>query len=295
MQIGIDLGATKIEYVVLDNNNSELLRQRENTPSNYKKLLEVISSIIKSLSKKYNQDLNVGICHPGSMDAKGRVFNTYNLKCIKDKKIEHDLSSSVPNRLKFENDANCFALSEAIDGAAKNFNSVFGIILGSGTGGGYVINRKIIRGANHIAGEWGHNFLPGYGLNEKITKVKYNYKFTSQQFISGKGLENLYKPKKNSKIKAHQILNDANNKKFILSFKDRLARSLASLINIIDPDIIVFGGGLSNEIKNLDEIKKIVLKYLEDKTLNTIFSHPAHGDASWVRGAAFLVRDNFIL
>ena len=131
MQAGIDLGATKIEYVVLDNNNSEIIRQRENTPSNYKKLLEVISSIIKRLSTKYNQDLNVGICHPGSMDSKGRVFNTYNLKCIKDKKIKNDLSSLVPNRLKFENDANCFALSEATDGVAKDFNSVFGIILGS--------------------------------------------------------------------------------------------------------------------------------------------------------------------
>ena len=294
MQIGIDLGATKIEYVVLDNNNSEIVRQRESTPSNYKKLLEVISSIIKSLSAKYNQNLNVGICHPGSMDVKGRIFNTYNLKCIKGKKIEQDLSSLVPNKLKFENDANCFALSESIDGVAKDFNSVFGIILGSGTGGGYVINKRIIRGANHIAGEWGHNFLPGYGLNEKRAKVKYDYKFTSQQFISGKGLENLYKRKKNSKKKAHQILNDAKNKKFILSFKDRLARALASLINIIDPDIIVFGGGLSNEIKNLDEIKKIVLKYLEVKTLNTKFSHPAHGDASGVRGAAFLVRNNFI-
>ena len=295
MQIGIDLGATKIEYVVLDNNNSEIIRQRENTPSNYKKLLEVISSIIKRLSTKYNQDLNVGICHPGSMDSKGRVFNTYNLKCIKDKKIKHDLSSLVPNRLKFENDANCFALSEATDGVAKDFNSVFGIILGSGTGGGFVIDRKIIRGANHIAGEWGHNFLPGYGLNnEEKTKIKYDYKFTSQQFISGKGLEKLYERKRNIKKNAHQILNNKKNEKFILSFKDRLARSLASLINIIDPDIIVFGGGLSNEIKNLDEIKKIVTKYLEVKTLNTIFSHPAHGDASGVRGAAFLVRDNII-
>ncbi len=294
MQIGIDLGATKIEYVVLDNNNSEIIRQRENTPSNYKNLLKVISSIIKSLSKKYDQNLNVGICHPGSMDAKGRVFNTYNLKFVKDKKIKHDLASLVPNKLKFENDANCFALSESIDGVAKDCNSVFGIILGSGTGGGYVINRKIIRGANHIAGEWGHNFLPGYGLNEKRIKVKYNYKFTSQQFISGKGLENLYMLETNSKKNAQQILNDAKNKKFILSFKDRLARSLASLINIIDPDIIIFGGGMSKEIKNLEAIKKIVLKYLEVKTLNTIFSHPAHGDASGVRGAAFLVRDNFI-
>ena len=294
MQIGIDLGATKIEYVILDNNNSEIVRQRESTPSNYKKLLEVISSIIKNLSAKYNKDLNVGICHPGSIDLEGKVFNTYNLKCIKDKKIEHDLSSLVPNKLIFENDANCFALSEAIDGVAKDFNSVFGVILGSGTGGGYVINKRIIRGANHIAGEWGHNFLPGYGLNEKKTTIKYNYKFTSQQFISGKGLENLFNLKKNFKKNAHQILNDKKNKKFILSFKDRLARSLASLINIIDPEIIIFGGGLSNEIKNLDEIKNVVTKYLEVKKLNTEFSHPAHGDASGVRGAALLGRENFI-
>lgn len=294
MEIGIDLGATKIEYVILDKNNSEIIRQREKTPNNYKKLLDLIKSIIKDLSSKYNQNLNVGICHPGSLDFKGRIFNTYNLKWIKDKKIEHDLSLLVPNKLKFENDANCFALSEAIDGVAKDFNSVFGIILGSGTGGGYVINKKIIRGVNNIAGEWGHNFLPGYGLDEKKTKIKYDYKFSSQQYISGRGLESLYKTKYNSNKKAHQILNDKKNKKFILSFKDRLARSLASLINIVDPEIIVFGGGLSNEIKNLDEIKKITLKYLEIKSLNTIFSHPAHGDASGVRGAALLVRDSFI-
>ena len=100
MQIGIDLGATKIEYVILDNNNSEIIRQRENTPNDYKKLLETISSIIKSLSTKYNQNLNVGICHPGSMDSKGKVFNTYNLKCIKDKKIRQDLSSLVSNKLR---------------------------------------------------------------------------------------------------------------------------------------------------------------------------------------------------
>ena len=171
MQIGIDLGATKIEYVVLDSNNSEIVRQRENTPSNYKKLLETISSIIKSLSTKYNKNLNVGICHPGSIDSKGKVFNTYNLKSIANKKIGRDLRSLVKNKIIFENDANCFALSESIDGVAKNYNVVFGIILGSGTGGGLVIDQKIIRGANHIAGEWGHNFLPGFGINEKKDKI----------------------------------------------------------------------------------------------------------------------------
>ena len=294
MQIGIDLGATKIEYVILDNNNSELIRQRKKTPTNYKKLLELLSNIIKDLSDKYSQELNVGICHPGSIDNKGKIFNTYNMKWIVNKKIEDDLSSLIPNKLIFENDANCFALSEAVDGSAKNYNSVFGVILGSGTGGGYVVNKKIIKGANHIAGEWGHNFLPGFGIYEKKTKIKYEYKFTSQQFISGKGLENLFYSEKKSKKTAHQILNDSKNKKFIYYFKDRLARSLASLINIVDPEIIVFGGGLSNEIKNLNEIKTITSKYLGFKSLNTIFSHPAHGDASGVRGAALLVRKNFI-
>jgi len=294
MQIGIDLGATKIEYVILDNNNSELIRQRKKTPTNYKKLLELLSNIIKDLSDKYSQELNVGICHPGSIDNKGKIFNTYNMKWIVNKKIEDDLSSLIPNKLIFENDANCFALSEAVDGSAKNYNSVFGVILGSGTGGGYVVNKKIIKGANHIAGEWGHNFLPGFGIYEKKTKIKYEYKFTSQQFISGKGLENLFYSEKKSKKTAHQILNDSKNKKFIYYFKDRLARSLASLINIVDPEIIVFGGGLSNEIKNLNEIKTITSKYLGFKSLNTIFSYPAHGDASGVRGAALLVRKNFI-
>ena len=153
MQLGIDLGATKIEYVVLDDNNSEIIRQREITPNNYKKLLEKISHIIKRLTKEYNKEFNVGICHPGSMDNKGKIFNTYNLKCIANKKIKQDIKSLVRNKIFFENDANCFALSEAIDGVAKNYKLVFGIILGSGTGGGLVLNQKIIRGANHIAGE----------------------------------------------------------------------------------------------------------------------------------------------
>ncbi len=208
MRIGIDLGATKIEYVVLDDNNSEIIRQREITPHNYKELLEKISYIIKSLTKKYNQEFNVGICHPGSIDNKGRIFNTYNLKSIANKKIERDLRSLVKNKIIFENDANCFALSESIDGVAKNYNIVFGIILGSGTGGGLVIDQKIIRGANHIAGEWGHNFLPGFGINEKKDKIKYHYRFSTQQFISGKGIESLYKLSNKSKKSAHSIFND---------------------------------------------------------------------------------------
>ncbi len=293
MHIGIDLGATKIEYVVLDSNNSEIIRQREDTPGNYKKLLQILTKIIKNLSNKFNKQLNVGICHPGAMDIHGNIFNTYNIKWIMNKKIKKDLSSLIPNNLIFENDANCFALSESIDGAAKNYNSVFGIILGSGTGGGYVIDKKIIRGANHIAGEWGHNFLPGLEIDKKKSKIKYDYKFTTQQFISGKGLEILYKKKYKSNKSAHQILTNKKNSEFILHFKDRLGRSLASLINILDPEIIVFGGGVSKEIKNLNEIKKICLQYLEIKKLNTVFSHPAHGDASGVRGAAILSRNIF--
>tara|TARA_B100000989_G_scaffold288950_1_gene260200 strand:+ start:1391 stop:2263 length:873 start_codon:yes stop_codon:yes gene_type:complete len=290
MQIGIDLGATKIEYVLLDNNNSEIIRKREKTPGNYKKLLKLLSNIINNLSKEYNEQLNVGICHPGSMDTSGRMFNTYNMKWIKGKKIKSDLTPILSNKIIFENDANCFAFSEAIDGVAKDYNSVFGIILGSGTGGGFVIDKKIVRGANHIAGEWGHNFLPGFGLNEKKEKIKLDYRFSSQQFISGKGLENLFYKDYKIKTNAHEILTNKKNKKFILSFKDRLARSLVSVINILDPEIIVFGGGLSNEIKDLNEIKKFCEKYLEVKSLNTVFSHPAHGDSSGVRGAAILSR-----
>ena len=181
-----------------------------------------------------------------------------------------------------ENDANCFALSESIDGSAKHYNIVFGIILGSGCGGGFVVNKKIVKGANNFAGEWGHNRFP---LKEG----------TVQDFLSGLSLSRIFNEKFKKNLKASEVFDLYRKKnteacKIIEEYKENLAISLSSVINILDPDAIVFGGGVSNEITFLDEIKEKIEKYLNEGKINTAFIKPMYGDASGVRGAARLGR-----
>tara|TARA_Y100001936_G_C15893889_1_gene569507 strand:+ start:308 stop:913 length:606 start_codon:yes stop_codon:yes gene_type:complete len=192
MQIGIDLGATKIESVVLSNKGEENLRERVPSPRNYDQTLQTIASIVKKIDDKFKKKINVGVCHPGSINTKGIVFNSNNSPWLNNKKLNQDLSKLLDRIVYCENDANCFTLSESIDGAARNYKVVFGIILGSGCGGGLVIDKTIFNGANKLTGEWGHNFLPGYGiLNEENLRLKNSYNFTIEQFISGKGIENI--------------------------------------------------------------------------------------------------------
>ncbi len=292
MQIGIDLGATKIEYIVLNNKGKELIRDRVKTPKNYKKTLKEIAKIIKFIDKKYKKKLQVGLCHPGAIDKNtGLVKNSSNATWLNKKKLNLDLKKILKRVVFCENDANCFTLSEATDGSAKHYKVVFGIILGSGAGGGLVIDKKILTGTNHLAGEWGHMALPIFGtINDKNFITKNISNMSIETFISGKGLEKLYK----KKLSAHQIFNkkekNLSDKKFLKNFKIRLARSLTNIIYTIDPDAIVFGGGLSNEITFLDELKKIVAKFLKANQLNTVFLKPEYGDASGVRGAAILGR-----
>tara|TARA_Y100000590_G_C15665474_1_gene994282 strand:- start:78 stop:968 length:891 start_codon:yes stop_codon:yes gene_type:complete len=292
MQIGIDLGATKIEYIVLNNKGKELIRDRVKTPKNYKKTLKEIAKIIKFIDKKYKKKLQVGLCHPGAIDKNtGLVKNSSNATWLNKKKLNLDLKKILKRVVFCENDANCFTLSEATDGSAKHYKVVFGIILGSGAGGGLVIDKKILTGTNHLAGEWGHMALPIFGtINDKNFIKKNISNMSIETFISGKGLEKLYK----KKLSAHQIFNkkekNLSDKKFLKNFKIRLARSLTNIIYTIDPDAIVFGGGLSNEITFLDELKKIVAKFLKANQLNTVFLKPEYGDASGVRGAAILGR-----
>ena len=298
MQIGIDLGATKIESIVLDDKGQELHRSRENSPSNYLETIDSINLIVNKIEKKFNKKINIGVCHPGSSSVEtGLLKNAHNSPWLNDKNFNLDISKKLNKNVLCENDANCFALSEALDGSAQHYNIVFGIILGSGCGGGLIINKKIISGSNNLAGEWGHNFLPFFG-NFKDEQININDKYqkTIENYLSGKGLERLFLKTYNSKFSAKEIFNNAISKKdkrcaeFIEKFKDRLSRSLSLLINTIDPDAIVFGGGVSNEIKFLDEIKKMTEKWLNEKEINTIFLKPKYGDASGVRGAAWLGR-----
>ena len=295
MQIGIDLGATKIESVLLKENGLELHRDRIQSPKNYQKTISDITNIVNNIEKKFKKNLNVGICHPGSTNLEtGFIQNAFNSPWLNNQTFSKDISKSLNRNVYCENDANCFALSEAFDGSAKNFKTVFGIILGSGCGGGLVIDKKIIIGPNSFTGEWGH--IP-IGKPDSETNI--------EEYISGKGLERKFTAKFNKNLSAHEIFKNAkdNNQdeiEIIDEFKKRLARSLSLIINVIDPDAIVFGGGVSNEIESLDEIKKTTEKYLsnfnniKNVNLKTNFLKPKFGDASGVRGAAILSRQNSI-
>ena len=295
MQIGIDLGATKIESVLLKENGLELHRDRIQSPKNYQKTISDITDIVNNIEKKFKKNLNVGICHPGSTNLEtGFIQNAFNSPWLNNQTFSKDISKSLNRNVNCENDANCFALSEAFDGSAKDFKTVFGIILGSGCGGGLVIDKKIIIGPNSFTGEWGH--IP-IGKPDSETNI--------EEYISGKGLERKFTARFNKNLSAHEIFKNAKDNsqdeiEIIDEFKKKLARSLSLIINVIDPDVIVFGGGVSNEIESLDEIKKITEKYLsnfnniKNVNLKTIFLKPKFGDASGVRGAAILSKQNAI-
>ena len=300
MQIGIDLGATKIESVLLDQNGSEVLRERNDTPKDYKETIISIGNIVKNIETKFNKKFSVGICHPGStISETGLIKNSNNSTWMNNKPFQKDISNELNRIIYCENDANCFALSEATDGSASHYKIVFGVILGSGCGGGLVIDKKIVSGSNGLSGEWGHNPLPYYGNldDEDInlgegTLVK---NINIEKFISGKGLEDLYFEKNNERKSTKEIFSDVlNNKVFINNFYNRLSRSLSILINTIDPDVIVFGGGVSNEIKDLNLIKKMTANFSGNLNIKTSFIKPKYGDASGVRGAAILGRQNSI-
>ena len=301
MQIGIDLGATKIEYVLLDNKNKELERSRVDTPKNFDDTIKSITDIIKNLEKKYNSEFVIGICHPGNLDSSsGVIKNAHNSQWLNNRNLIQELKKNIKNDIFSENDANCFSLSEAIDGAARHYNSVFGIILGSGCGGGLVINKKIVSGANGLGGEWSLNQIPITEIGSNI-QLSERFDFTKriEGYLSGKSIEKNYHLLFDKKISAKEIFSQYRNKNkdailFINKYKDYLARSLVIIVSTIDPDAIVFGGGVSNEIDFLDEVKLITSKYLNEKNLKTVFLKPIYGDASGVRGAALLGRQNLI-
>ena len=300
MQIGIDLGATKIEYVLLDNNNKELERNRSETPKDISQTINLIVEIIQKLEKKYNSKLVVGICHPGNLDSSsGLIKNAHNSTWLNNKSLINELKKKIDNDIFSENDANCFSLSEALDGAARHYNCVFGIILGSGCGGGLVINKKIVSGANGLGGEWSLNQMPLKEIKFNIDdKSQFDFSQRIEGFLSGKSIEKNFNLLFKKKLSAKDIFAKYRTKKdvdavnFINEYKKNLARSLVIIITTIDPDAIVFGGGVSNEIDFLDELKNISARYLNEKNLKTVFLKPIYGDASGVRGAALLGRQN---
>ena len=300
MQIGIDLGATKVEYVLLDNNNKEIERDRIETPSNFKDTIKLITEIVINLEKKHKSNFVIGLCHPGNLDSStGLIKNAHNSQWLNNKNLIKDLKLKINNNFLSENDANCFCLSEAFDGSASHYETVFGIILGSGCGGGLVINKKIISGANGLGGEWSLNQMPLTNTpNLKSDKIL-NFSNRLEGYLSGKSIEKRFNEQFNESISAKEIFSryrkkDSSAILFINEYKDILARCLVLIVTTLDPDAIVFGGGISNEIDFLDQIKKKTSSFINEPNLKTVFLKPKYGDASGVRGAAILSRQSSI-
>jgi fructokinase len=296
MQIGFDVGATKIESVILKDNGEEVDRSRRECPKNYTRIIQTIKDVVEELEKKHNQIFPVGVCHPGVHSPQtGLVKNAPNCVWIEKKPFQKDLRATLNREVFCENDANCFALSEAIDGAGKHYKIVYGIILGSGAGGGLAIDKQIVSGPNGVAGEWGHNQLPYMAAQKEELKTSNLREVEIESFVSGLGLAKRFNKKYNKNLKSNEIFelyrrHELDAEKMIDEFKVNLAMSLATIVNILDPDVFIFGGGVTNEIDFLDEVENITKKYVIGKEYEGVFLKPKFGDASGVRGAARLGR-----
>jgi len=298
MQIGIDVGATKIESVVLNNNGEENQRSRTNCPKDYLAIINEIKDIVLKRERECKIEMPVGVCHPGVHSPQtGLLKNAPNCYWLEKKPFQSDLRKALNKEVFCENDANCFALSEAVDGSGKHYKIVYGIILGSGAGGGLVIDKKIVSGPNGVAGEWGHNQIPYLAAKKENFDSNNLRDAEIESFISGLGLAKKFNKKYNKNLKANEIFelnrkHDLDAEKFIDEFKLNLAMSLSTIINILDPDVFIFGGGISNEIDFLNEIESMVKKFVIGKEYEGVFLKPKYGDASGVRGAARLGRNS---
>jgi fructokinase len=296
MRIGVDLGGTKIEGIVLTNEGEIAEKIRVATPGdNYKETLKAVCQVITHLQDQSPSPLKVGIGSPGTLSHLSGLMKNCNSICLNGEALKKDIESNLGYEVKLENDANCFALSEAHYGAAKNSRSMFGVIIGTGTGGGIVINDQLLIGPNNIAGEWGHNPLPS-SARELIAEDRVCYcgrHNCIETVLSGRGLKRSHLETTGHEAEAANIAElalakDRAASQSIKIYSKQLARCLATVVNIIDPEVIVLGGGLSN-IKSLYEsLPSDMAGYVFTDDLQTRIAPPKFGDASGARGAACL-------
>jgi len=295
MRIGIDLGGTKIEGIALDNKGNELIRHRVDTPQgNYQATLSSIVELVNYIETSAGQSGSVGLGTPGSISPATKLLRNSNSVCMNGEPVQQDIEKLLGKQIRITNDANCFALSEATDGAAAGEAIVFGVIIGTGTGAGVVVNGKVLNGANSIAGEWGHNPLPWPQDIERPGPQCYcGNNGCLETFLSGPGLSNSYFELSEKKITAKEIVQlseagDSIAEQCLTQYEDRLARGLAHIINVIDPDAIVLGGGMSNIHRLYKNVPERWAKYIFSDVVNTKLLSPEYGDSSGVRGAAWL-------
>jgi fructokinase len=291
-RIGIDLGGTKIEIVVLDPAGSERHRHRIETPPGYQASLDAIAALVRDAESRLGVTATVGIGIPGVISPVTGLVKNANSIALNGHAFDRDISALLAREVRVENDANCFALSEAVDGAGIGYGTVFGVILGTGCGGGVVIEGKVLRGRNHVTGEWGHNPLPWPQPDESPGPLCWcGHHGCLETWIAGPSLardcdgEGAHDA---SGLPVRAAAGDARARAALDRHADRLARGLAHVINLLDPDVVVLGGGLSNMDHLYTALPKLIARYVFSDFVQTPVVRNRHGDSSGVRGAAWL-------
>ena len=295
MRLGVDLGGSKIEIVGLAADGRELLRRRIATPQgDYRATLTAIAGLVAEAEAELGQTGSVGIGFPGAESLRSGLIKNANSTCLIGQPLRHDLQTLLRREVRLANDANCFALSEAIDGAGRDVETVFGVILGTGVGGGIVIRRQVLVGANAIAGEWGHNPLPRLAAADQPAPDCYcGHRGCIETYLSGPGLtadhaRHTAETLDAASIECRAAAGDAACEATLRRYEDRLGRALAGVINILDPQVIVLGGGMSNMQRLYRHLPACCAPYVFSDAVDTRFLPPVHGDSSGVRGAAWL-------
>ena len=292
MRFGLDLGGTKMEAVLLDDTGEIVWRERRPTPAeDYQAIIETIAALVAQAAIETAQEMSVGIGMPGSLSPKTGLVRNSNTQCLNGQAIKQNLESAMAREVRLANDANCFALSEATDGAGAGAQSVFGVIIGTGCGGGLVFDGKLQNGANGIGGEWGHNPLAAPTADELPGPPCYCGRHgCNEVWISGSGFARDHEAIAGEKLTAEQIIasDSAAAKASFERLCDRIARALGAVINVVDPDVIVLGGGLSNVDALYTHIPEIWDGYIFSDVIETRLVKNKHGDSSGVRGAAWL-------
>ena len=294
IRFGIDLGGTKLEILALDTTGKELYRKRIATPQgDYDATLKCIHDLVLQAESHLGDKGSLGICTPGAISPASGLLRNSNSTCLNHKPFLEDLKNTLQRDIRIANDANCFTLSEACDGNAKHSSIVFGVIVGTGCGGGIVINKALIDGPNAITGEWGHNPLPYADKNESNNQCWCGKYACIETFLSGSGFSNDYTQYTGTNKTSEEIVHDALDQQSdaiecLQRYEDRMARSLAHVINILDPHTIVLGGGMSNIDRLYQNVPALWQKYIFSDTVSTKLVPPKFGDSSGVRGAAWL-------
>jgi fructokinase len=295
LRIGVDLGGTKIEATALAGDGRELLRQRAATPAgDYAATLAVVARLVAAMEHELGETGSVGIGTPGAISRATGLLKNANSTCLNGRPVKRDLEALLGREVRIANDANCFALSEATDGAAGDADVVFGVILGTGVGGGIVVSRHVLLGANAIAGEWGHNPLPLPREQDLPLPDCYcGRQGCIETYLSGPGLAALHAKAAGGALTPREIVaaaaaGDEGAEWTLQLYEDRLARSLANVINILDPNVIVLGGGMSNIERLYASVPRLWQRYVFSDRVDTKLVRHHHGDSGGVRGAAWL-------